>query len=93
MLLIAALCGVFTLRAAAEGTGDVHAGFQCSEPKDTWQPQMKLQRELKAVGWRVRKIIVMNGCYEVYGFDAQKVRVEAFFNPRTLQRMQNVAPE
>ncbi|MEO7773118.1 MAG: PepSY domain-containing protein [Steroidobacteraceae bacterium] len=86
LLLVAAVP-----RAGAEG--GAHTGFSCNEPKDTWQKQMALQRQLKSTGWRVRRILVMNGCYEVYGFDAQGERVEAFFNPRTLIRMENTASE
>ncbi len=38
-------------------------------------------------GWRVRKVKVENGCYEVYGFDAKGERVEVFFDPKTFERV------
>lgn len=69
--------------ATARADGEV----SCSEPKETWRPQMELQRELKSQGWRVRRVLTTNGCYEVYGIAANRQRVEAFFNPRTFQRV------
>ncbi len=65
-----------------------HGDVQCpEEPKAQWQPQMALQRKLVDEGWRVRQVKVLGNCYEVYGFNAQGERVEAFFNPRTFERV------
>jgi hypothetical protein len=46
-----------------------------------------LQKLLKSKGWSVRDIKIENGCYEVYGFDAESAKVEAFFNPKTFERI------
>jgi hypothetical protein len=63
-----------------------HGDFKCEEPRADWKPQMELQRKLLAEGWKkVRQVKTSNGCYEVYGFDAQEQRAEKFYNPRTLQ--------
>ena len=48
---------------------------------------MALQDKLKAEGWRVRQVKTWNGCYEVYGTDANGARTEAFFNPKTFERV------
>lgn len=37
--------------------------------------------------WKVRKIQNNNGCYEVYGVDDKGAKVEAFFNPKTFDRV------
>lgn len=70
-------------------SGGVHAhgDVACAEPKSEWRPSVELQKQLKASGWSVRKIKESNGCYEVYGFDENEKRVEAFFNPRTFERV------
>ena len=55
---------------------------------DTWQSQEKLGAMLKAKGWDVRNIKVDGGCYEVYALDEKQERVEAYFHPVTLERVQ-----
>ena len=42
-----------------------------------------------AEGWRVRQVKTFDTCYEVYGFDAKGERIEAFFNPRTFERLED----
>lgn len=64
-----------------------HGDVSCAEPKAEWRPSVQLQKQLKKSGWSVRKIKESNGCYEVYGFDENQKRVEAFFNPRTFERV------
>ena len=76
-----------TCATAALAHGDV----RCDVPKAEWKPQMELQSKLVGEGWKVRKVQVENGCYEVYGFDAKGERVEAFFNPKTFERVMAAA--
>jgi hypothetical protein len=78
LLISVAVCGV----AHAHGDVKCDAG-----PKAEWRKQMELQKELTDKGWKVRQIKVENGCYEVYGFDAKGERVEAFFHPKTFERV------
>ncbi|MCS6946609.1 MAG: PepSY domain-containing protein, partial [Steroidobacteraceae bacterium] len=54
------------------------------DPK-TWQSQDKLRAQLVSQGWRVNRIKVDGGCYEVYAINAQGERVEAYFHPQTLE--------
>lgn len=61
--------------------------YKCDVPKADMRPQMDLQKKLKAEGWKIRMVQTTNGCYEVYGFDANKKRVEAFFDPKTFARL------
>ena len=83
----AGLAGVMAVWAGMAGPALASGNVSCSEPKEQWRPRVELQRELKAKGWAVRKFVVYNGCYEVYGFDEQDRQVEAFFNPRTFERV------
>ncbi|HEX7874866.1 MAG TPA: PepSY domain-containing protein [Sphingobium sp.] len=68
-----------------------HGEVSCSVPRAERQPQVRLQGQLKKQGWNVKKMQIYNGCYEVYGFDEKGESVEAFFDPRTLERIP-VAP-
>ena len=69
------------------GSAWSHGDVSCDVPKAERRPSVELQGELKKIGWKVRKIQVYNGCYEVYGFDENDKRVEAFFNPKTFERL------
>jgi hypothetical protein len=65
-----------------------HGNVACpAMPKDEKKPQMELQKKLEAEGWKVRQVKNYNGCYEVYGFDAAGKKAEAFFNPKTFERV------
>lgn len=55
---------------------------------DTWQPQATLTAKLKKEGWDVRNVKIDGGCYEVYALDNKGERVEAYFHPVTLERVQ-----
>jgi hypothetical protein len=56
-----------------------------SGPKEKWQPQDKLKKQLEDKKWQVRRIKVDGGCYEVYGIDDKGKKVEAYFHPLTLE--------
>ncbi len=55
-----------------------------SGPRESWQPQSKLENMLTGKGWKIRRIKEDGGCYEVYAFDEKGERVEAYFHPKTL---------
>ncbi len=55
-----------------------------SGPRETWQPQEKLQKMLEAKGWQIRRIKEDGGCYEVYALNEKGERVEAYYHPKTL---------
>jgi hypothetical protein len=82
-------CAQTLLLAAASTAALAHGQIKCEAiPKAEWKPQTELQKQLVGEGWRVRKVKIENGCYEVYGFDAKGTRVEAFFNPKTFERVE-----
>ena len=55
-----------------------------SGAKESWQPQEKLEKVLVEKGWKVRRIKVDGGCYEVYALNDKGEKVEAYFHPQTL---------
>ena len=59
---------------------------QCEPvPKEQWRPQAELERLLANKGWKVARVKISNGCYEVYARDAKNDKKEVFFHPKTLQ--------
>jgi hypothetical protein len=82
--LIAAVIGAMPVQVAgATGLATCDSGSP-----DTWQPKEKLIAALKEKGWDVRNVKVDGGCYEVYALDETGGRVEAYFHPVTLERVQ-----
>lgn len=83
MKLIASL-----VLATLASTAFAHGNVSCpAVPKEEKKPQMELQKKLEGEGWKVRKVQNYNGCYEVYGFDGQGKKAEAFFDPKTFERV------
>lgn len=58
-----------------------------SGDEETWQSQDALEELLTEQGWKVRRIKVDGGCYEVYALDDKGERVEAYFHPQTFERV------
>jgi hypothetical protein len=75
------------LAFAAAGASAQHAESCEPIPKDQWKPQAELERKLTDMGWKIRRVKIENGCYEVYGTDERGGKVEVFFHPKTLERV------
>ena len=59
---------------------------RCEEiPKDQWKPQAELERKLVNQGWKISRVKITNGCYEVYGKNEKGSNVELFFHPKTFE--------
>ena len=56
-------------------------------PKSQWKPQAELEKKLTDSGWKIKRVKIENGCYEVYGFDEKGAKAEVFFHPKTLERV------
>ena len=52
-------------------------------PKEEWKPQAELERKLSNQGWKISRVKITNGCYEVYGKNEKGGNVEVFFHPKT----------
>ena len=78
-----------TLLAATSLTllmsGVALASDGCNVPKAEWQPEQALRQKLEADGWKINRIKIDNGCYEVYGFDGKGQRTETYFDPKTFK--------
>lgn len=76
------------LLACVGASAFAHGNVECPVvPKEEKKPQMELQRKLEGEGWKVRKVQNYNNCYEVYGFDGKGKKAEAFYHPKTFERV------
>lgn len=58
---------------------------QCTTAdKSKWQDPVKFQERLKTEGYDIKKFKVTSGnCYEIYGWNSKKQKVEIYFDPVT----------
>ena len=89
MKRISFLCATGFMALSFASAARAHGDVKCEAiPEREWKPQMELQKKLTGEGWKVRKVKSYHGCYEVYGIDANGARAEAFFNPKTFERVE-----
>ena len=79
---------IFTVALAFAGAAQAQHAERCETiPMDQWRPQAELERKLTDQGWKISRVKIENGCYEVYAKDATGKKVEQFFHPKTLERV------
>ena len=56
---------------------------QCTQAdKSTWQNAEQFQAKLRDQGYEIKKFKITKGnCYEIYGFDKDKRKVEIYHDP------------
>lgn len=59
------------------------AETECSTAdRSTWQDPERFQEQLKEQGYEISKFKITEGnCYEIYGFDKDKRKVEIYHDP------------
>jgi hypothetical protein len=80
-LLLSTLMG-FAAPAAATGLATCDSGAQSG-----WKSQDDLKAQLAAKGWKIRRIKIDGGCYEVYAINEKGERVESYFHPVTFDHV------
>jgi hypothetical protein len=60
------------------------ASPRCNAAMTDWKPRQALEDKLRAEGWQVQRIKTDDGCYKVYGRQADGKQVKATFAPDTL---------
>ena len=74
------------LSLAAAGSAFAQHAERCEPiPKEEWRPQAELERKLANQGWKVSRVKITNGCYEVHGKNEKGGKVEVFFHPKTFE--------
>ena len=73
------------IAAATLFSASAVAGPQCTTAdKSQWLDQTKFQNDLKAKGYDIKVFKVTGGnCYEIYGWNKDKKKVEIYFDPVT----------
>jgi hypothetical protein len=74
-----------TLALLLAGQSQAHDEKCDPIPKEEWKPQAELERKLTNEGWKISRVKITNGCYEVYGRDAKNNKMETFFHPKTFE--------
>ncbi|OJU91009.1 MAG: hypothetical protein BGO13_07980 [Burkholderiales bacterium 66-5] len=64
------------------------AGDDCDVPLDRWQPREAVQQMATRQGWKLQRLKIDDGCYELRATDAQGRRIKAKVDPETLQIIQ-----
>ncbi|WP_028695942.1 PepSY domain-containing protein [Pseudomonas cremoricolorata] len=66
-------------------SSQVFAKTECTTAeRSTWQDPERFQEQLKAQGYQISKFKITEGnCYEIYGFDKDKRKVEIYHDPVT----------
>ncbi|AWB50340.1 PepSY domain-containing protein [Gemmobacter aquarius] len=64
--------------------GPAFAKADCAVPMARWQPRDAVAAFAGENGWRVSRIRLDDGCYEVTGFDAKGRRIEVKLDPASL---------
>lgn len=63
----------------------VRADDECDAPAETWQPRSAVRALAERNGWRIDKLKIDDGCYEIKGRDADDRRFKAKLDPATLK--------
>jgi len=84
--ILAALVGSIALLsvapAGATGLATCDSGAQSG-----WKSQDDLKKQLTDKGWKIRRIKIDGGCYEVYAINDKGKRVESYFHPVTFDHV------
>lgn len=75
---------LLALVAPANATGVMTCD---SGDRSGWKSMADLETKMKADGWKVRRVKEDGGCYEAYGTTPEGDRVEAYFDPVTLEKL------
>ena len=63
----------------------VWAGRDCDAPPETWQPASAVRVLAERNGWRVERLKIDDGCYEIRGRDAEGRRLKVKIDPASLK--------
>lgn len=61
------------------------ADDDCDVPSEAWQPRSAVRALAERNGWRVERLKIDDGCYEIKARDTDDRRFSAKLNPMTLE--------
>ncbi len=65
--------------------GSALADEDCFVPMADWQPRAAVEALAEAQGWTIRRVKIDDGCYEIYGQNAEGQAIEVKLHPGTLE--------
>lgn len=63
----------------------VWAGNDCDAPLNRWQTREAVRQMAEAQGWKIERLKIDDGCYEIRGQDALGRHFKAKIDPETLK--------
>lgn len=68
---------------------------QCTQAEKTkWLSEADAQQKIKAMGYDIKTFnVTKTNCYEIYGWDKEKHRVEIYFDPTDLKKVKEEIDE
>jgi hypothetical protein len=69
---------------ALSASGVAMADDDCNVAMDQWQPREAVQTMAEARGWKVSRIKIDDGCYQIRGIDENGRSFKAKIDPATL---------
>ena len=62
--------------------------------KSKWLSEADAQQQIKAMGYDIKKFkVTKTSCYEIYGWDKDKRKVEIYFDPTDLKKVKEEIDE
>lgn len=76
-------------------SGAALADPQCTQAdKSKWMSEADSQQKIKAMGYDIKKFkVTETNCYEIYGWDKDKRKVEIYFDPTDLKKVKEEIDE
>ncbi|HDX8366186.1 PepSY domain-containing protein [Aeromonas dhakensis] len=76
-------------------SGAALADPQCTQAdKSKWMSEVDAQQQIKAMGYDIKKFkVTETNCYEIYGWDKEKRKVEIYFDPTDLKKVKEEIDE
>ncbi|CAJ1819168.1 hypothetical protein CKOHBEJN_00535 [Aeromonas hydrophila] len=76
-------------------SGAALADPQCTQAdKSKWMSEVDAQQQIKAMGYDIKKFkVTKTNCYEIYGWDKEKRKVEIYFDPTDLKKVKEEIDE
>ena len=66
-------------------TSNVQANVTCKAyPQSEWANQDDLKQVLIELGYTIKTLKIKNNCYEMYGKSKQNIKVEIYFDMKSL---------
>lgn len=66
-------------------SGAALADDDCNVPMEQWQPREAVVQMARDKGWKVSRVKVDDGCYEIRGTDAEGHAIKVKIDPGTLE--------